>query len=41
MQTKSVLDFIMLEKHEFVTRLEATGCLRRNDHDMITFSATN
>lgn len=41
MQTKSVLDFIVLDKDEFVTSLEVSGCLRMNDHDMITFSIAN
>lgn len=41
MQTKSVLDFIILDKDELITRLEVICCLRMNDHDMITFSAAN
>lgn len=41
MQTKSVLDFIMLDNDEFVTRLEVSGCLRMNDQDMITFGIAN
>lgn len=41
MQTKSVLDFIILGKNELITRLEVICCLRMNDHDMITFNAAN
>lgn len=41
MTTKSVLDFIMLDEDEFVSRQEVSSCLRINDDDMITFSTAN